>query len=59
MNLKIREAQLAKIPFMLIVGDKEMASSGASLRLRDGEDLGSQTLSDIKARVRTAIEGKA
>ncbi len=59
MNLKIREAQLAKIPFMLIVGDKEMASSGASLRLRDGEDLGSQTLSDIKARVKTAIEGKA
>ena len=34
MNLKIREAQLEKVPYMLIIGDKEMASSSASLRLR-------------------------
>jgi threonyl-tRNA synthetase len=59
MNLKIREAQLDKVPYMLIVGDKEMASSSASLRLRSGEDLGSETLIQFKNRIRTAIEAKS
>ena len=59
MNLKIREAQLAKIPYMLIVGDKEAASSSVSLRLRNGEDVGLQTLSEAKARIKTVIEAKA
>ncbi len=59
MNLKIREAQLAKIPYMLIVGDKEAASSSVSLRLRNGEDVGLQSLSEAKARIKTAIEAKA
>jgi len=59
MNLKIREAQLAKIPYMLIVGDKEAASSSVSLRLRNGEDLGLQTVSKAKARIKTAIKAKA
>ena len=59
MNLKIREAQLEKVPYMLIVGDKEMASSSVSLRLRSGEDLGLETLAQIKNRVRAAIEAKS
>ncbi len=59
MNLKIRDAQLAKIPYMLIVGDKEAASSSVSLRLRNGEDVGLQALSEAKARIITAIEAKA
>jgi threonyl-tRNA synthetase len=59
MNLKIREAQLEKVPYMLIVGDKEMASSSASLRLRSGEDLGLETLVKVKSRIRTAIEAKS
>lgn len=59
MNLKIREAQLEKIPYMLIVGDKEMASSSASLRLRSGEDLGLETLAQVKNRIKTAIEAKS
>jgi len=59
MNLKIREAQLEKIPYMLVVGDKEIASSGASLRLRSGEDLGLETLAQIKNRIKTAIEAKS
>ncbi len=36
-NLKIRQAQLEKIPYMLVVGDKEVATSTVSLRLRSGE----------------------
>jgi len=59
MNLKIREAQLEKVPYMLIIGDKEMASSSASLRLRSGEDLGLETLVKIINRIKTAIEAKS
>ncbi|MBN2361765.1 MAG: threonine--tRNA ligase [Deltaproteobacteria bacterium] len=40
LGYKIREAQLQKIPFMLVIGDKEVAADGAALRLRSGEDRG-------------------
>jgi len=40
LGYKIREAQLQKIPFMLVIGDKEIAGDGAALRLRTGEDKG-------------------
>jgi threonyl-tRNA synthetase len=59
MNLKIREAQLDKVPYMLIIGDKEMASSSASLRLRSGEDLGLESLIEVKSRIRTAVGAKS
>jgi len=59
MNLKIREAQLEKIPYMLIVGDNELASSSVSVRLRNGDNPGSQTLSQIKARIKEAVEVKS
>jgi threonyl-tRNA synthetase len=59
MNLKIREAQLEKVPYMLIVGDKETASSSVSLRLRSGEDVGSESLLQIKNRIKKAIEAKS
>ena len=39
LNYKIREAQLAKIPYMLIVGDKEKESGTVTVRLRDGKNL--------------------
>jgi len=59
MNLKIREAQLQKIPYMLIVGDKEADSSSASLRLRDGKNTGLEDLPQIKTRIAAAIQAKA
>ncbi len=55
MNLKIREAQLQKIPYMLIVGDKEMEAAMVSVRLRSGEDLGRQTVEAFKAMAKEAI----
>lgn len=58
MNLKIREAQLHKIPYMLVVGDKEMASSAVSLRLRSGESIGLETVAQVKLRIKTAIEAR-
>lgn len=59
MNLKIREAQLMKIPYMFVVGDKEKDVSQVSLRLRNGEDLGLLSISKFLDRVRPIIETKA
>jgi threonyl-tRNA synthetase len=58
MNLKIREAQLQKIPYMLIVGDKEVESATVSVRLRSSEKLEPQTLEDFKKMARAAIVHK-
>ena len=58
MNLKIREAQLEKVPYMLVVGDKEMSSSSVSLRLRSGEDLGLQSVAQVRSRILGDIEAK-
>ncbi|GAJ05886.1 unnamed protein product, partial [marine sediment metagenome] len=57
-NLKIRQAQLNKIPYMLVVGDKEVAASTVSVRLRSGEQLVSQSFDDFKESVRIAIADK-
>jgi threonyl-tRNA synthetase len=40
LGYKIREAQMQKVPFMLVIGDKEMGSSTISPRQRDGKNLG-------------------
>ena len=47
MNAKIRDAQMQKVPYMLIVGDKELESDTASLRTRSGENLGVKSISEI------------
>ena len=58
MNLKIREAQLNKIPYMLIIGDKEIENGTVSMRLRSGEDLGSLSFAEFLNRIRTMIESR-
>ncbi len=58
MNLKIREAQLGKVPYMLVIGDKELDTSTVSLRLRNGEDLGSLSASEFMSRVKSVIEAR-
>jgi len=58
MNMKIREAQLNKIPYMLIVGDKEVENSTVSVRLRNGEDLGSLKVSDFIERVESLVKSR-
>ncbi len=55
MNHKIRTAQIAKVPYMLIVGDAEVQDSTVSVRLRSGEDLKDQTLEAFKDRTKSAI----
>ena len=58
MNAKIREAQLQKVPYMLIVGDREAASDAAAVRLRSGEDLGAMPVDDIAARIVEEAENR-
>jgi len=58
-NLKIRQAQLEKIPYMLIVGDKEAANATVSVRLRSGEQLNDQALDSFKKAVIAATNSRA
>jgi len=58
-NLKIRQAQLDKIPYMLVVGDREAQASTVSVRWRSGEQLASQTFDSFKRSIREAIISRA
>ncbi len=58
MQAKIRDAQLQKIPYMLIVGDREMANGAVALRLRTGEDKGAISVDDFIAQALLAIANK-
>jgi len=57
-NLKIRQAQLGKVPYMLVVGDKEVATATVSVRLRSGEQLAPQSLDSFKKTISAAIAGR-
>jgi threonyl-tRNA synthetase len=58
-NLKIREAQLQKIPYMLVVGDREAQAGQVAVRNRKHGDLGAKPLDEFLATVRTLIDTKA
>ena len=58
LNFKIRQAQLDKIPYMLVVGDKEVADETVAIRLRGGEQLPSQSPDSFKETIRIAISDK-
>ena len=59
MGFKIREAQLNKIPYMLVVGDKEMEEGKVSVRSRSGGDLGVMSLEEFSAMLHEEIDTKA
>lgn len=59
LNLKIREAQLAKVPYMLVVGNKEAESGAVSVRVRGGVDLGSMPVSQFEDEILRDIGDKA
>ena len=46
-GLKIREAQLEKVPYMLVIGDRELENGTVALRSRKGGDQGSRTISEM------------
>ena len=56
---KIREAQLKKMPYMLVVGDKEKESGCVAVRTRTGVDLGAMPLDDFISRLREEVDSMA
>jgi threonyl-tRNA synthetase len=58
-NLKIREAELQKVPYMLIVGDKELESKSVSIRRKGSGDKGSLPLAEFTATVAEEIKNKS
>ena len=56
---KIRQAQLAKIPYMLVIGDKEVQSGTVSVRSRKLLDMGSMSADDAIAMFKKEIDEKA
>lgn len=59
MNAKIRDAQLKKIPYMLVVGDKEAEAGAVAVRLRSGEDLKAIPQDDFIAMTKKLVESKS
>ena len=55
---KIREATLEKVPYMLVVGDRDMEHQTVSVRHRSGEDLGAMSQSDFLALLQDEVERK-
>jgi threonyl-tRNA synthetase len=58
-NYKIREAQLQKIPFMLVIGDREAEQNKVSVRNRKHADQGAQSIDEFVATLKALVETKA
>jgi threonyl-tRNA synthetase len=58
-GFKIREASLEKVPYILVVGDKEVQQSAVAVRERGGKDLGAMPLLDFINKVKKKIEDKS
>lgn len=59
MNSKIRDAQLQKIPYMLVVGNKEEETKAVAVRLRTGEDLKAMPLDQFSALAKKIVDAKS
>ena len=53
LGFKVREAQLAKIPYILVIGEKEAQAGGVNVRLRSGENVGLKSVAEVAAMIRT------
>ncbi len=58
MQAKIRDAQLQKVPYMLVIGDREVEEATVAVRLRSGEDLGARPVDEFIALVQEAVAEK-
>jgi len=59
MNAKIRQAQLQKVPYMLVAGDREIEGGAVAVRTRTGDDLGAIVVADVVEKLRTEIAERA
>jgi threonyl-tRNA synthetase len=51
MNAKIRDAQMQKVPYMLVIGDREIEEGQLAVRMRSGDDLGAISVESFKERI--------
>ncbi|HYF44313.1 MAG TPA: His/Gly/Thr/Pro-type tRNA ligase C-terminal domain-containing protein, partial [Ramlibacter sp.] len=56
---KIREHSMQKLPYILVVGDKEKAAGAASVRARGNQDLGAMSLDAFSQRIATDLANKS
>ncbi|MCK5246666.1 threonine--tRNA ligase [Candidatus Bipolaricaulota bacterium] len=59
MNAKIRNAQLQKVPYMLVVGDREQEAGAVAARLRTEKDLGAMPIDEVIQRISAQVEEKS
>lgn len=59
MQSKIRDAQVQKIPYMIIVGDREFDAKKVAVRTREGKDLGQLTTNEFLEKIKIEIDSKA
>jgi threonyl-tRNA synthetase len=57
-GFKIREHSMQRVPYLLIIGDKELENATLTVRTQKGEDLGGHSISDFISRIKAAIEGR-
>lgn len=57
-GFKIRERTMQRIPYMLVVGDREVETNTVSVRTRSGEELGSLSIADITKRIQQQINSR-
>jgi threonyl-tRNA synthetase len=57
-GFKIREHTLARVPYLVVVGDKEVEAGDLALRTRKGEDLGKMSVNDFVAKLTTEIKNR-
>jgi threonyl-tRNA synthetase len=56
---KIREHSIQRLPYLLVVGNKELETGQVAVRSRNGEDLGQMSLDAFIERLRGEVEGRA
>ncbi len=56
LGFKVREAQMAKVPYILVIGDKEVEAQSVNVRLRNGENLGVMSLDAVQDAIRADCE---
>ena len=58
MNAKIRDAQLQKVPYMLVVGDREAEADAVNVRLRSGDNVGALSVDALRSRLLDEVAAK-
>ena len=56
---KIREHSLNRLPYQIVIGDKEMAAQMLAVRSRGGQDLGQMSVQELITRFKTEIENRS